>query len=114
MNQDARIWVAGGDTLIGIALLNRHLYGSPLRSALTVGFSYLAGAAVPVLGYFFVPPHEGLTISVVATVATLFVVGAAKTIITARSWWRSGLESMATGIAAAAVTYGAGRFFASR
>jgi VIT1/CCC1 family predicted Fe2+/Mn2+ transporter len=81
---------------------------------LTVGFSYLAGAAVPVLGYFFVPPHEGLIISVVATVATLFVVGAAKTIITARSWWRSGLESMATGIAAAAVTYGAGRFFASR
>lgn len=89
-------------------------FDRPVRSAVTVGFSYLAGAAVPVLGYFFVPPHEGLIISVVATVATLFVVGAAKTIITARSWWRSGLESMATGIAAAAVTYGAGRFFASR
>ena len=33
--------------------------------------------------------------------------------ITARPWWRSGLESMATGIVAATVTYGAGRFFAS-
>ena len=50
----------------------------------------------------------------IATVATLFVVGAAKTIITARPWWRSGMESMATGIVAAAVTYGAGRFFARR
>jgi VIT1/CCC1 family predicted Fe2+/Mn2+ transporter len=44
----------------------------------------------------------------------LFGVGAVKTIITSRSWWRSGLESMATGIAAAAVTYGAGRLFAAR
>lgn len=89
-------------------------FDQPLRSALTVGFSYLAGATVPVLAYFFVPPHEGLIISAAATVVTLFVVGAAKTIITARSWWRSGLESMVTGIAAAAVTYGAGRFFARR
>ena len=87
---------------------------APLRSALTVGLSYFAGATVPVLGYFFVPPREGLVVSVIATVTTLFVVGAAKTIITARPWWRSGLESMATGIVAAAVTYGAGRFFARR
>ena len=41
----------------------------------------------------------------------LFAVGAAKTIITTRSWWRSGIESMLTGIAAGAVTYGAGRLF---
>jgi vacuolar iron transporter family protein len=89
-------------------------FDKPLRSALTVGLSYLAGATVPVLGYLFVPAHQGLMISVVATVGTLFAVGAAKTMITARSWWRSGLESMATGIAAAAVTYGAGRFFGQR
>ncbi len=89
-------------------------FDRPLRSALTVGLSYFAGAAVPVLGYLFVPPREGLVISVVATIVTLFAVGAAKTIITTRPWWRSGLQSMATGIVAAAVTYGAGRFFARR
>jgi len=44
----------------------------------------------------------------------LFGVGAAKTIITSSSWWRSGFESMLTGVAAAAVTYGAGRLFATR
>ena len=86
----------------------------PLRSALTVGVSYFAGATVPVLGYLFVAPHEGLVISVLATISTLFAVGAAKTIVTTRKWWRSGLESMVTGIVAAAVTYGAGRFFARR
>ena len=87
---------------------------SPRRSGLTVGISYLAGAMVPVIPYLFVAPPRGIVISALATVGVLFGVGAAKTLITARSWWRSGLESMAIGIAAAAVTYGAGVLFASR
>lgn len=87
---------------------------SPRRSGITVGISYLAGAAVPVMPYLFVAPPLGIAISALATVAVLFGVGAAKTVITMRSWWRSGLESMAIGIAAAAVTYGAGVLFASR
>jgi VIT1/CCC1 family predicted Fe2+/Mn2+ transporter len=89
-------------------------FDRPLRSALTVGLSYLLGAAVPVAGYVFLPPQAGLIFSAAATIATLFVVGAAKTIITTRSWWLSGLESMATGIVAAAVTYAAGRLLGSR
>ena len=88
-------------------------FDQPLRSALTVGLAYLAGAAVPVAGYLFLPPRPGLIFSAIATIATLFIVGAAKTIITTRSWWVSGLESMATGIVAAAVTYGAGRLLGS-
>lgn len=89
-------------------------FDEPLRSALTVGLAYLAGAAVPVIGYVFLPPHPGLIFSAIATIATLFIVGAAKTIITTRSWWLSGLESMATGIVAAAVTYAAGRLLGGR
>lgn len=87
---------------------------SPRRSGITVGISYLVGATVPVMPYLFVAPPLGIAISALATVAVLFGVGAAKTVITMRSWWRSGLESMAIGIAAAAVTYGAGVLFASR
>ena len=86
----------------------------PSRSAVAVGVSYLAGAFVPVWPYIFIEPVSGLIVSAISTVAVLFGVGALKTIITSRSWWRSGLESMMTGIAAAAVTYGAGRLFASR
>ncbi|HEY6395787.1 MAG TPA: VIT1/CCC1 transporter family protein [Candidatus Binataceae bacterium] len=89
-------------------------FDPPGRSAATVGLSYLAGAAVPVAPYLFIEPGIGVIASAVATILVLFVVGAAKTIITTRSWWRSGIESMLTGIAAAAVTYGAGRLFASR
>jgi VIT1/CCC1 family predicted Fe2+/Mn2+ transporter len=83
----------------------------PLRSGLTVGVSYLAGAAVPVLPYLFARPSSGIIISAIATIIALFVVGAAKTVITSRSWWRSGLESMAIGVAAGAVTFGAGKLF---
>lgn len=93
---------------------NEESFDVPLRSAFAVGLSYLAGAAVPVWPYIFFEPQKGLVVSAISTVAVLFGVGAVKTIITSRSWWRSGLESMATGIAAAAVTYGAGRLFAAR
>ncbi len=86
----------------------------PLRSGLTVGLSYLLGAAIPVLPYVFVRPPIGIAISAGATICALFTVGAAKTLITARSWWRSGLESIAIGIAAGAVTYGAGTLFSRR
>jgi len=55
---------------------------------------------------------DGVMVSAIATAAVLFGVGAAKTIITTRSWWRSGLESMLIGIAAATVTYLAGSYFA--
>jgi VIT1/CCC1 family predicted Fe2+/Mn2+ transporter len=86
-------------------------FDPPVRSALTVGLAYLFGAAVPVVPYALVPRADGTMVSAIATVAVLFGVGAAKTIITARSWWRSGLESMLVGIAAGTVTYLAGTYF---
>jgi VIT1/CCC1 family predicted Fe2+/Mn2+ transporter len=89
-------------------------FDSPLRSAFAVGLSYLCGAFVPVWAYIFFEPSDGITVSAISTIVVLFAVGALKTVITSRSWWRSGLESMLTGIAAAGVTYAAGRFFATR
>ena len=86
----------------------------PLRSALTVGGAYLAGAAVPLLPYLLVEPAIGILISALATIIALFVVGAAKTVLTARPWLRSGLESMAIGTVAAIVTYSVGRTFGTR
>lgn len=86
-------------------------FDPPLGSGLTVGLSYLCGALIPVLPYLFLAPGVGTMASALVTVMVLFAVGSAKTVITARSWWRSGLESMATGAAAAAVTYAAGTLF---
>jgi VIT1/CCC1 family predicted Fe2+/Mn2+ transporter len=87
---------------------------SPLRSALTVGGAYTLGAAVPMLPYLLIEPAMGILVSAIATVLTLFVVGAAKTILTGRAWWRSGLESMGIGLVAAIVTYSVGRALGTR
>jgi len=40
-----------------------------------------------------------------------FLIGAAKSIVTVRSWWKSGLEMMLVGVLVAAVTYGLGLLF---
>ena len=86
----------------------------PLHSALTVGGAYLIGAAVPLLPYLLVGAASGILISALATIIALFVVGAAKTLLTALPWLRSGLESMAIGAVAAIVTYSVGRAFGTR
>jgi len=87
-------------------------FDRPLRSGTTVAGAYLVGASIPVLPYLFVAPATGIIFSAVATIATLYAVGAAKTVITSRRWWLSGLESMLTGVTAGLVTYAAGRFLA--
>jgi len=87
---------------------------SPPKSALTVGGAYLVGAAVPLLPYLLVKPAVGILISALATIIALFVVGAAKTVLTARPWLRSGLESMAIGAVTAIVTYSVGRMFGTK
>jgi len=87
-------------------------FDPPLRSGSTVGGAYFVGALIPVVPYLVVAPAAGVIFSAFTTLAALFVVGAAKTVITSRRWWLSGLESMLTGLAAGLVTYSAGRFFA--
>lgn len=86
----------------------------PHRSALRVGISYLLGAAIPIIPYTILAPSVAVMVSAFVTIAALFAVGALKTILTSRSWWRSGLESLAVGVAAAIVTYGAGWIFGGR
>ena len=45
------------------------------------------------------------------SIAAHFLVGAAKSLITSRSWWASGLEMTVVGIIEAAVTYSLGLAF---
>ncbi len=84
------------------------------RSALTVAAAYLIGAAVPMLPYLFAVPAFGVLLSALATISALFMVGVAKTVLTGRRWWQSGIESVAIGIIAATVTYSVGRAFGTR
>ena len=80
----------------------------PMASALSGALSTAVGAIIPVIPFFFL---SGVTAIIVAAIISLiahFAVGAAKSLITVRSWWSSGLEMTLVGAIEGAVTYGIG------
>jgi VIT1/CCC1 family predicted Fe2+/Mn2+ transporter/rubrerythrin len=80
----------------------------PMVSALSGALSTAVGAIIPVIPFFFL---SGVTAIIVAAIISLiahFAVGAAKSLITVRSWWSSGLEMTLVGAIEGAVTYGIG------
>jgi VIT1/CCC1 family predicted Fe2+/Mn2+ transporter/rubrerythrin len=86
--------------------------GNPVKAGVLCGVSFGLAALVPILPFALpISIWEALTISVIGTVATLFGVGAMKTIFSRRSWARSGLEMMGIGSSAAAITYVIGTLF---
>jgi VIT1/CCC1 family predicted Fe2+/Mn2+ transporter len=92
---------------LGLSLDTR----SPVVSGAATGLAYAFGAAMPTLPYAFLSGALAFRWSIALTLATLFVVGAGKTVVTGRSWWRSGGEAVLIGAVAAAVTFVVGRLF---
>jgi VIT1/CCC1 family predicted Fe2+/Mn2+ transporter/rubrerythrin len=78
------------------------------KSAVSATISTAIGAAVPVLPYLFTTGPTALVISFAVSTAAHFAVGAAKVVVTGRSWLKSGLEMMLIGLGEAAITYGIG------
>jgi predicted membrane protein (TIGR00267 family) len=87
--------------------------GNPIKAGLLCGVSFGLAALVPILPFILhgLSCSEALTVSIIATLATLFGVGALKTIFSRKNWVRSGLEMMVIGASAAAITYMIGILF---
>ncbi|MBI4543956.1 MAG: VIT1/CCC1 transporter family protein [Gemmatimonadetes bacterium] len=82
------------------------------HGAATFGAFLLAGA-VPLAAYIAPIAVDGrFAVATVLTLLTLFGVGAARTYVTGRRWWRSGLEMLLVGASAAAVAYALGALLA--
>jgi VIT1/CCC1 family predicted Fe2+/Mn2+ transporter len=77
----------------------------PLTSAISGALSTAVGASVPVLPFFFLTGYPAVISAAVISLLAHFAVGAAKSLITARSWWSSGLEMTLVGAIEGAVTY---------
>jgi vacuolar iron transporter family protein len=83
-----------------------------VRSASTIGLSYIAGGFIPLAPYFFLNElHEGLLASVAVTLTALFVFGCIKARFTGIRWWRGGFQTTLIGGAAAAAAFGIARLF---
>ena len=77
------------------------------RSAFNIGISYIAGGLVPLSPYFFVQePVDGLKISVVLTLACLFIFGWVKSKLTGVPPFGGALRVLFIGALAAGAAFG--------
>lgn len=81
---------------------------NPLVSASSGALSTAVGAIIPIIPFFFLHGVPAVIAAAVVSLAAHFAVGAAKSLITIRSWWSSGLEMTIVGAVEGAVTYGIG------
>jgi VIT1/CCC1 family predicted Fe2+/Mn2+ transporter len=81
---------------------------NPLVSATSGALSTAVGAIIPVIPFFWMSGIEAVIAAAIISLAAHFAVGAAKSLITVRSWWSSGMEMTIVGAAEGAVTYGIG------
>lgn len=81
---------------------------NPVVSASSGALSTAVGAIIPVIPFFFMQGIPAVIAAAIVSLAAHFAVGAAKSLITVRSWWSSGLEMTVVGAVEGAVTYGIG------
>ena len=80
----------------------------PWVSATSGALSTAVGATIPVIPFFFMTGTAAIVTAAVISLIAHFAVGAAKSLITVRSWWASGFEMTAVGAVEGAVTYAIG------
>lgn len=90
-----------------LGLSERH-FPNPWKGAVTAAFSTALGGILPVLPFFVTRGVPAVIAAAIVGMGAHFAVGAAKSIITARSWWASGLEMTLVGFISGGVTYGVG------
>lgn len=82
--------------------------GNPWRSAFFGGVSTLVGGIIPLIPFFFMSGTSAMILAAIISLIAHFAVGAAKSLITVRSWWASGLEMTLVGLLVGVVSYGLG------
>ena len=92
--------------------LNEDTFPNPWRSTISASLSTALGGFIPIIPFFFTVGMPAVIASFVISTLAHFAVGAAKSLVTTRSWWSSGAEMTMVGVLEAAVTYGLGRAFA--
>ena len=93
--------------------LSERSFPNPWRAAMSATASTAAGAFIPVIPFFMMHGTPALIASFIISTVAHFAVGAAKVIVTGRSWFKSGMEMTFVGLGEAVITYGIGLLIAS-
>jgi VIT1/CCC1 family predicted Fe2+/Mn2+ transporter len=79
--------------------------GNPMQAAAAGGISTACGAIIPVIPFFFVTGTLGVVLAAIVSLLAHFAVGAAKSLVTLRTWWSAGLEMTAAGVLVGGATF---------
>jgi VIT1/CCC1 family predicted Fe2+/Mn2+ transporter/ferritin-like protein len=75
------------------------------QAAVAAGLSTGVGAIIPVLPFFFTTGTPAIIAAAVVSLVAHFLVGAAKSLVTLRSWWSAGLEMTLAGVIVGGALY---------
>ena len=85
--------------------------GNPAQAALAAGLSTGVGAIIPVIPFIFDTGTAAIVAAAAVSLVAHFLVGAAKSLVTLRSWWGAGLEMTLAGVIVGGATYAVGLAF---
>jgi len=88
--------------------LSSSTFPNPVKEAFSATAATAVGGIIPVVPFIFFSGALAIVLSLVISTCAHFLVGVLKTIVTGRSWWRSGLEMTLVGLLTAAIAYGVG------
>jgi vacuolar iron transporter family protein len=91
--------------------LSEQAFENPWNAALAATLSTAFGAFIPIIPFFFTSGYPALIASFAISTLAHFLIGAAKTVVTGLSPWRSGAEMTVVGLGEALITYLLGRAF---
>ena len=77
----------------------------PMVSAVSGAISTAVGAFIPIIPFFFMTGIPAVIVAAIVSLIAHFAVGAAKSLITIRSWWASGFEMTWIGALEGVATY---------
>jgi VIT1/CCC1 family predicted Fe2+/Mn2+ transporter/rubrerythrin len=86
--------------------------GTPLREGVVTGTATAVGALIPVAPFLFMSGPPAIALSFSVAMLSHFGVGAARSVFTGRSGFRSGLDMFVVGVGVAAVGYVVGSLLA--
>ena len=78
---------------------------SPMREAWITGLATAIGALIPVLPFFLLPGRTAVVVSFAVAMLSHWVVGAARSVFTGRSVFRSGMDMFVVGLGVAVAGY---------
>ena len=79
--------------------------GDAVQAAVAAGISTGLGAIVPVIPFIFTDGATAIIIAAIVSLIAHFLVGAAKSLVTLRTWWSAGLEMTLAGVIVGGATY---------